>query len=102
MSTTQTPQYAFTNDFGLYTYTGRKIGIYVRGMTVYDDVHVGHARAMVVFDAFVRYLRFGGWDVNFVRNFTDVDDKIIRRGNELGEEEPLALARLCRPLSSRC
>ena len=68
-----------------------KIGIYVCGMTVYDDVHVGHARAMVVFDAFVRYLRFGGWDVNFVRNFTDVDDKIIRRGNELGEE-PLALA----------
>ena len=68
-----------------------KIGIYVCGMTVYDRCHMGHARAMVVFDAFVRYLRFGGWDVNYVRNFTDVDDKIIRRGKELGEE-PLALA----------
>ena len=55
------------------------IGIYVCGMTVYDRCHMGHARAMVVFDAFVRYLRFRGWDVNFVRNFTDVDDKIIAR-----------------------
>jgi cysteinyl-tRNA synthetase len=68
-----------------------KIGIYVCGMTVYDDVHVGHARAMVIFDSFVRHLRSVGWEVNFVRNFTDVDDKIIRRANDLGEE-PLALA----------
>lgn len=68
-----------------------KISIYVCGMTVYDDVHVGHARAMVIFDSFVRRQRSVGWDVNFVRNFTDVDDKIIRRANELGEE-PLALA----------
>jgi len=68
-----------------------KIGLYVCGMTVYDRSHVGHARAMVVFDAFVRYVRWRGWDVNFVRNFTDVDDKIIRRANELGED-PLALA----------
>ncbi len=68
-----------------------KIGIYVCGMTVYDRCHVGHARAMVVFDAFTRYLRSRGWDVRFVRNFTDVDDKIIRRASETGEE-PLALA----------
>jgi len=68
-----------------------KIGIYVCGMTVYDDVHVGHARAMVIFDSFVRHIRSVGWKVNFVRNFTDVDDKIIRRANDLGEE-PLALA----------
>ncbi len=68
-----------------------KIRIYVCGMTVYDHCHVGHARAMVVFDAFVRYLRHRDWDVTFVRNFTDVDDKIINRANELGEE-PLALA----------
>ena len=68
-----------------------KIGIYVCGMTVYDRCHMGHARAMVVFDAFVRYLRFRGWDVNFVRNFTDVDDKIIARAKERGED-PIALA----------
>jgi cysteinyl-tRNA synthetase len=52
---------------------------------------MGHARAMVVFDAFVRYLRFREWNVHFVRNFTDIDDKIIVRANELGEE-PMALA----------
>jgi cysteinyl-tRNA synthetase len=67
------------------------VGLYVCGMTVYDHAHVGHARAMVVFDAFVRYLRHRGWDVTFVRNFTDVDDKIIRRAGERGED-PLALA----------
>jgi len=67
------------------------ISLYVCGMTVYDHCHVGHARAMVVFDSFVRYFRHRGWDVKFVRNFTDVDDKIIRRANERGEE-PIALA----------
>ena len=67
------------------------IGLYVCGMTVYDRAHVGHARAFVVFDAFVRYLRHRGWDVTFVRNFTDVDDKIIARAAELGEP-PLDLA----------
>lgn len=68
-----------------------KIGIYVCGMTVYDRCHMGHARAMVVFDAFVRYLRFRSWDVLFVRNFTDVDDKIIARANERGED-PIELS----------
>ncbi|MFK7987687.1 MAG: cysteine--tRNA ligase [Sandaracinaceae bacterium] len=68
-----------------------KVGLYVCGMTVYDDCHVGHARAMVTFDAVSRYLRHRGWDVTFVRNFTDVDDKIIQRANERGEE-PLTLA----------
>jgi len=67
------------------------IGLYVCGMTVYDHAHVGHARAMMVFDTFVRYLRTRGWDVTFVRNFTDVDDKIIRRAAERGVE-PMALA----------
>ena len=61
------------------------VGLYVCGMTVYDQCHVGHARAMVVFDTFVRYLRHRGWDVTFVRNFTDVDDKIIARALERGE-----------------
>ena len=68
-----------------------KIRLYVCGMTVYDHCHIGHARAMVVFDAFVRYLRHRDWEVTFVRNFTDVDDKIIARSADTGEE-PLALA----------
>ena len=68
-----------------------KINLYVCGMTVYDHAHVGHGRAMVVFDAFVRYLRYRGWDVNFVRNFTDVDDKIIARA-KVSNEEPSELA----------
>lgn len=67
------------------------VGLYVCGMTVYDRCHVGHARAMVVFDSFVRYLRHQEWDVTFVRNFTDVDDKIIARAAESGED-PLALS----------
>jgi cysteinyl-tRNA synthetase len=62
-----------------------KLSLYVCGMTVYDEIHVGHARAMVVFDTFVRYLRFRGWDVTFARNFTDVDDKIIDRAIKRGE-----------------
>ena len=71
--------------------TPGEIGLYVCGMTVYDHAHVGHARAMVVFDSFARYLRHRDWKVTFVRNFTDVDDKIIRRANENGEPA-LALA----------
>lgn len=71
--------------------TPGEVGLYVCGMTVYDHAHVGHARAMVVFDSFVRYLRHRGWNVNYVRNFTDVDDKIIRRANERGQK-PLELA----------
>lgn len=67
------------------------IGLYVCGMTVYDDAHVGHARAFVVFDSFVRYLRYRGWRVTFVRNFTDVDDKIIARAAQ-NNEDPAALA----------
>ncbi|HHH11955.1 MAG TPA: cysteine--tRNA ligase [Sorangium sp.] len=55
------------------------VRLYVCGMTVYDHCHVGHARAMTVFDAFARYLRHRGWKVTFVRNITDVDDKIIQR-----------------------
>jgi len=68
-----------------------RVGLYVCGMTVYDRCHVGHARAMVVFDVFVRWLRHNGWAVDFVRNFTDVDDKIIARANAIGEDA-MALA----------
>ncbi len=62
-----------------------RIRIYVCGMTVYDFCHLGHARVMVVFDTIIRYLRYRGFDVTYVRNITDIDDKIIQRANELGE-----------------
>lgn len=68
-----------------------RLGIYVCGVTVYDYAHVGHARSFISFDIIVRYLRHRGYDVHFVRNHTDIDDKIIRRANERGEEA-LALA----------
>lgn len=61
-----------------------KVGIYVCGMTVYDYCHIGHARVLVVFDIVTRFLRANGYDVNYVRNITDVDDKIIKRANEAG------------------
>ena len=63
-----------------------KVRMYVCGMTVYDYCHLGHARVMVVFDVVVRYLRALGYDVTYVRNITDVDDKIIKRANENGED----------------
>src|SRR5687767_14389158 len=79
---------AFTNTLG-----GRKepfepanpprVTVYVCGPTVYDSTHVGHARAAVVFDVLRRYLIWRGYEVLFVQNFTDVDDKIINRANEL-------------------
>jgi cysteinyl-tRNA synthetase len=67
----------------------RRVGIYVCGVTVYDLCHIGHARSAIVFDVLVRYLRAKGYQVTYVRNFTDVDDKIIQRARELekGPEE---------------
>lgn len=62
-----------------------QVGIYVCGVTVYDYCHIGHARVMVVFDTVVRHLRALGYDVNYVRNVTDIDDKIIKRALENGE-----------------
>ncbi len=59
----------------------KKIRMYVCGMTVYDFCHIGHARVMVVFDMVSRYLRSIGFDVLYVRNITDIDDKIIERAN---------------------
>lgn len=61
-----------------------KVGIYVCGPTVYDYIHIGNARPMIVFDTLRRYLTYKGYDVNYVSNFTDVDDKIIKRANEEG------------------
>ena len=63
-----------------------KVRMYVCGMTVYDFCHVGHARVMVVFDMVARYMRSSGLDVNYVRNITDIDDKIIKRANENDED----------------
>jgi cysteinyl-tRNA synthetase len=63
-----------------------KVGMYVCGMTVYDFCHMGHARVMVSFDVIVRYLRHVGYDVNYIRNITDIDDKIINRASENGED----------------
>ncbi len=62
--------------------TPGKVGMYVCGVTVYDYCHVGHARAAIVFDTVYRYLKHLGYEVNYVRNFTDIDDKIINRANE--------------------
>ena len=62
-----------------------RIGLYVCGITVYDHLHVGHARAMLVYDVLYRHLRASGLDVTYVRNITDVDDKIIDRARENGE-----------------
>ncbi|MFK4764867.1 cysteine--tRNA ligase [Desulfobaculum sp. SPO524] len=67
------------------------VRMYACGITAYDYCHIGHARSAVVFDVLVRYLRHLGYNVTFARNFTDVDDKIINRANENGED-PSALA----------
>ena len=62
-----------------------KVGMYVCGNTVYDFCHIGHARAMISFDIISRHLRFSGFELNYVRNITDVDDKIIKRAAENNE-----------------
>jgi cysteinyl-tRNA synthetase len=64
---------------------GNKVRMYVCGMTVYDFCHIGHARVMVAFDVVARWLRHSGYDLTYVRNITDIDDKIIRRAQENGE-----------------
>ena len=65
--------------------TANKAGMYVCGPTVYDTSHIGHARSVVVFDMVYRWLMHLGYEVTYVRNFTDVDDKIIKKSNETGE-----------------
>ncbi|HUN72216.1 MAG TPA: class I tRNA ligase family protein, partial [Steroidobacteraceae bacterium] len=65
--------------------TPGEVRMYVCGMTVYDFIHVGHARMMVAFDMVNRYLRHRGYRVTYVQNITDIDDKIIRRAAENGE-----------------
>ena len=63
---------------------GNKVGIYACGPTVYDYFHIGNARIFIVFDVIRRYLSWRGYDVTFVQNFTDIDDKMINRAHELG------------------
>ena len=70
-----------------------KVRMYVCGMTVYDYCHLGHARVLVAFDVIVRYLRARGYDVTYVRNITDIDDKILRRAAENGEPYDALTAR---------
>src|SRR5579885_3451729 len=71
---------------------GKRVLMYACGPTVYDLSHLGHARMAIVWDVVQRYLRFSGYDVTFVRNITDVDDKIINRAKEIGVR-PEKLAR---------
>ena len=61
-----------------------KVKMYVCGPTVYNFIHIGNARPMIIFDTVRRYFEYKGYEVNYVSNFTDVDDKIIKRANEEG------------------
>ena len=63
-----------------------RVGMYVCGPTVYDTSHIGHARAVVIFDLILRWLKTSAYEVTYVRNFTDVDDKIIKKANETGKK----------------
>ena len=63
-----------------------KVSMYVCGVTTYDLCHIGHARTYSSFDVINRYMRFRGYDVTYVRNITDIDDKIIERANQNGED----------------
>jgi len=65
--------------------------MYVCGVTVYDRCHLGHARCYLAFDLIHRWLEVSGFDVHYVQNFTDIDDKIIQRANELGGESWLMI-----------
>ena len=78
-----------------------KVGIYSCGPTVYDYLHVGNGRQQVAYDVMVRHLRARGFDVTYVRNITDVDDKIINRAHELGEDPAAARRALHRRSSTR-
>ena len=69
--------------------TNETAKIYVCGVTVYDDAHIGHARTIVVFDTLRRFIESKGIKVNFIQNFTDVDDKIIKKADETGSTAEL-------------
>jgi cysteinyl-tRNA synthetase len=75
------------------------ISLYVCGITVYDFCHIGHARVFVAFDVMVRFLRASGWKVNYVRNITDIDDKIIKRAHENNEDFEALTARFIQAMN---
>ncbi|KPP99026.1 cysteine--tRNA ligase [Marinobacter sp. HL-58] len=75
-----------------------KVRMYVCGMTVYDYCHLGHARVLVAFDVITRYLRHRGYDVHYVRNITDIDDKILQRAEENGEKFSDLTARMIKAM----
>lgn len=79
-----------------------KVGIYICGVTVYDYCHLGHARTYVSADVIVRYLRWCGYDVTFVRNITDIDDKIIKRAQENKEDFKLFTSRFIKAMHEDC
>ena len=78
-----------------------KVRMYVCGMTVYDYCHIGHARMMMVFDIVYRWLRATGYEVTYVRNITDIDDKIITRAVENGETISQLTTRFIRYMQDR-
>src|SRR4030065_2654957 len=79
--------------------TPGEVKMYVCGMTVYDYCHLGHARVMVVFDMVARYLRARGNKVTYIRNITDIDDKIINRAKENGEDISALTERFIRAMN---
>ena len=79
-----------------------RVGIYSCGITVYDFLHVGHARMLTVFDLVARYFRHRGYKVKYVRNITDIDDKIINRANERGEKFELLAERYIQAMDEDC
>ena len=73
--------------------TDKKIRIYLCGVTVYDDAHIGHARTIIIFDTLRRFLEANGIDVDLIQNFTDVDDKIIKKASEINTTADLVSAK---------
>jgi len=63
---------------------GREVKVYICGLTVYDHMHIGHARTYIAFDVILRYLKYKGYNVRYVQNITDIDDKIIKRDTTSG------------------
>ncbi len=79
-----------------------QVRMYVCGITVYDYIHLGHARMLTVFDLVQRYLRHTGYDVTYVRNITDIDDKIIARAAEVGEPWDVLAERYIQAMNEDC
>src|ERR1700761_1172930 len=79
-----------------------EVRMYVCGITVYDYIHIGHARMLTVFDLVQRYLRSSGYQVTYVRNITDIDDKIIQRAAETGEDWAALAGRFIAAMHEDC